>query len=243
VKGRFGSTVRSIAARLTHTADRLEPPSPPDPEVERRRIVDDFACLYYDEGEFGGTWNHMAWLGHPLLKNPLDLWIYQEIVGATKPDLIVETGTFCGGSATYLASICELLGRGEVISVDIEPEQMPEHPRLDYLVGSSVAADIVERIRRRSEGRRTMVILDSDHRALHVAAELELYAPLVTPGCYLIVEDTNVNGHPVLQDFGPGPMEALRGFLRDHPEFSPDADREKFLFTFNPSGYLLRRDD
>jgi cephalosporin hydroxylase len=226
---------RALAGRQEQT------PAPAESDDERRtRIVDDFAVLYYGEGAGGGTWNRMAWLGNPLLKNPLDLWIYQEIVASTKPDLIIETGTFCGGSALYLAGLCDLLGRGEVISVDVAPEQTPEHPRVTYLTGSSVADDIVATMRARAEGKRTMVILDSDHRAPHVSAELDVLSPLVSEGCYLVVEDTNVNGHPVLPDFGPGPTEAMEGFLPDHPEFTPDRELEKFLFTFNPGGYLRR---
>ena len=86
-----------------------------------------------------------------------------------------------------------------------------------------------------------MVVLDSDHSAAHVKAELDLYSPLVTSGCYLIVEDTNVNGHPVYPLHGPGPMEALDQFLPAHPEFEVDASREKYMLTFNPRGYLRRR--
>jgi cephalosporin hydroxylase len=73
-----------------------------------------------------------------------------------------------------------------------------------------------------------------------VLAELELYGSRVSSGQYLIVEDTNLNGHPVRADFGPGPMEAVQEFLEGHPEFTPDRSREKFLLTYNPSGYLLR---
>ena len=228
-----------IRSRIGRWAD--QPSAEPD-EARQARIVDDFAELYYAQAADGGTWNRMAWLGHPLLKNPLDLWIYQELIAATEPDVIIETGTFCGGSALFLAAVCDMLGHGEVITADIAAEETPGHPRVTYLAGSSVADDIVAVMRERAEGKRTMLILDSDHRAPHVAAELEVLSPLVTPGCYLVVEDTNVNGHPVLPDHGPGPMEALLDFLPSHPEFTPDRDREKFLFTFNPNGYLLRTD-
>ena len=86
-----------------------------------------------------------------------------------------------------------------------------------------------------------MVILDSDHSRDHVLRELELYAPLVTPGCYVVVEDTNVNGHPVVPRFGPGPMEAVQEYLATTDAFEVDRSREKLLLTFNPSGYLRRR--
>ncbi len=85
-----------------------------------------------------------------------------------------------------------------------------------------------------------MVILDSDHSQAHVARELEILAPYVTPDSYLIVEDTNINGHPTYPSFGPGPFEALERFIADHPEFVVDSSREKFLLTFNPKGFLRR---
>ena len=88
-----------------------------------------------------------------------------------------------------------------------------------------------------------MVILDSDHTRDHVLRELELYAPLVTPGSYLVVEDTNINGHPVAPEFGPGPMEAVEAFLETTDEFEVDRAREKLMLTFNPSGYLRRVED
>jgi cephalosporin hydroxylase len=86
-----------------------------------------------------------------------------------------------------------------------------------------------------------MVVLDSDHRRPHVLAELHRYAPLVSPASYLIVEDTNVNGHPVLPDFGPGPLEAVEDFLTESDDFFVDGSREKYFLTFNPGGYLCRR--
>ncbi|HTG44653.1 MAG TPA: CmcI family methyltransferase, partial [Verrucomicrobiae bacterium] len=83
-------------------------------------------------------------------------------------------------------------------------------------------------------------ILDSDHRAPHVYEELVTYSPLVKTGDYLIVEDTNVNGHPVLPDFGPGPREAVDKFLSENNGFVIVQDCERFLMTLNPRGYLRR---
>ena len=85
-----------------------------------------------------------------------------------------------------------------------------------------------------------MVILDSDHYEPHVSKELNAYHDIVSPGCYLIVEDTNVNGRPVLPDFGAGPGEAVDKFIATHSEFVVDRDRERFLMTLNPGGYLRR---
>jgi Cephalosporin hydroxylase len=118
----------------------------------------------------------------------------------------VETGTAHGGSALCLATLCEATGHGEVVSVDIgEWPDRPRHPRLTYLTASSTDPAAVERVAQRARGARTvLVVLDSDHRRDHILAELYAYAPLVTPGSYLVVEDTNVNGHPVYEEFGPG---------------------------------------
>ena len=86
-----------------------------------------------------------------------------------------------------------------------------------------------------------MVILDSDHSEKHVSEELRLYSPLVTPGCYLICEDSNLNGHPVVRFSGPGPYEAIAKFLQQNKNWRSDTNCERLLITFNPTGYLLRQ--
>jgi cephalosporin hydroxylase len=190
------------------------------------------------------TWESNSWLGVKTLKCPLDLWIYQEILFRTRPDLIVETGTARGGSAYYLAGICDLIGTGRIVTIDVGVSALrPEHPRITYLTGSSTDPGIVAGVRDAVRpGERVMVLLDSDHSKQHVLEELRAYAPLVTEGNYLVVEDTNVNGHPVMPQHGPGPMEALEEFLGEDAAtgFIVDRDCERLLLTFNPSGFLLR---
>jgi cephalosporin hydroxylase len=205
-------------------------------------IVKNFHRLYYD------TWHHSrqqtinsSWFGHNAVKCPLDLWIYQEILFENKPDFIVETGTYQGGSAMFLATMLELLGKGKVITIDIsQSENRPRHPRIIYLTGSSTDRDLFDRVRGVVEGASVMVILDSDHSKQHVLDELNLYSQIVTPSQYLIVEDTNINGNPVYDDFGPGPFEAVEEFLNDNPSFVVDENRERFMLTMNPGGYLRR---
>jgi cephalosporin hydroxylase len=176
------------------------------------------------------------------LKCPLDLWIYQEIIFEQKPDMIIECGTANGGSALFLASICDLVNNGKIITIDIENKQnKPRHKRIKYLVGSSTAENIVDQIRKLiSDKNKVMVILDSDHHKEHVLNELTIYSKFVTKGSYIIVEDTNINGHPVFPDFGPGPMEAIEEFLKENKIFVIDYNNEKFYLTYNPRGYLLR---
>lgn len=187
------------------------------------------------------AWTDATWLGAQALKNPLDLWVYQEIMAETRPELVVETGTYRGGSAFFLASICDLLGAGEVLSLDIEPvrDDYPKHARITYFGGrSSTDPEVVAEVRARAEGKRTLVILDSDHSRSHVEAELAEYAPLVPVGGYVIVEDSNIG--QIREDLLPGPLEAIEAFLGRTDAFEIDRSREKFLITFNPSGYLRR---
>jgi len=205
-------------------------------------LVDQFHWLYYGRRE--QTWGNTFWLGHRVLKCPLDLWCYQEILHDVRPELIIETGTYQGGSALFLASICDLLGQGKVLTIDVDRrEDRPRHPRITYLTGSSTSNAILRQVRRRAKGTsRVLVILDSGHAREHVLAELHEYAPLVTPGSYLVVEDTNLNGHPVESDHGPGSAEAVAEFLEQNDAFIRDERREKFLLTFNPGGYLEKRE-
>jgi cephalosporin hydroxylase len=158
--------------------------------------------------------------------------------------VIVETGTNRGGTSLFLATMCDLIGHGRVISIDIteaSPE-LPVHERVQFVGGVS-STDPALDLEALGVRGRVMVILDSGHRRDHVRAELERYAPLVAPGCYLVVEDTCLNGHPVLPDYGPGPMEALELFVTAHPEFEIDRERERNLLTFHPRGFLRRRPD
>jgi cephalosporin hydroxylase len=213
-------------------------------EQSVQEIVDRFHDLYYNgkPGE-GFIFQRTSWFGVPTAKCPMDMWIYQEILTDLRPDIIIECGTFMGGSALYFAHLFDNLGSGRIITIDIEErEGRPEHPHIAYLTGSSTDPDIFDQVTAAiPSGSKVMVILDSDHSYAHVSKELELYSPLVSQGQYLVVEDTNVNGHPTYAEFGPGPWEAAHDFMRSNDDFVVDKGREKFLMTFNPSGYLLRQ--
>lgn len=212
------------------------------PKAIPSEVVDAFHKLYYGSEE--RTWRSTRWLGVKAQKCPLDLWIYQELLTTTRPDVVIETGTADGGSALYVASVFDLLGTGQIVTIDIaERNGRPEHPRIRYVTGSSTDPVVYEPVLSSiPDDARVMVILDSDHTSEHVLSELLTYAPHVTPGCYLVVEDTNVNGHPVLPEFGPGPLEAVRTFLNTNLEFDIDTACERLWMTFNPGGYLRRRE-
>ena len=128
-----------------------------------------------------------SWLGVPTWKLPSDMWVYQEILAETHPELVIETGTQYGGSALFYACVFDLLGSGEVVTIDIDTSAVHEdvraHPRVSVIEGSSTDTGVVASVRERAAGRRTMLILDSDHQQAHVAEELRMWSDVVSPGC------------------------------------------------------------
>ena len=153
-----------------------------------------------------------SWLGVPTWKLPSDMWVYQELLVETRPELIVETGTQYGGSSLFYASVFDLLGAGEVVTIDIDTSQVHEavraHPRVTVIEGSSTDRAVIDPVLERTEGRRTMLILDSDHQEAHVAEELRGERRGLT-GVYLVVEDTAL-GTQYLPGWG-GSLAALGG--------------------------------
>lgn len=189
------------------------------------------------------------WMGIPTRKMITDVWVYQEIIFETKPDLIIEIGSLYGGSTLFLAQMLELLGSGEVLSIDISHDLfMANHPRIRKITADCSDVAVVEQARDLAKGKRVMVIHDGDHTAEAVERDLKLYAPLVTPGMYLIIEDGVVDlldsRHSKMGRAYPngGPLKAARSFLNEmETQFELDMRRERFILTTNPKGYLRRK--
>jgi cephalosporin hydroxylase len=226
---------RLVARELLHRQREL----PPVPEVVQ----------LYHLAFYGATQQtlKMSWLGVPTIQNPNDVWVTQELISRLKPDFIVETGTWHGGSASIWAMVQDQVNpRGRVITIDIEKlvdeATMPPiwREKVDFVLGSSTDPKVVADVTRRVGNGRTMVLLDSDHHAPHVLAEMRAYGPLVSAGSYMIVQDTNLNGHPIPSTFGPGPMEAVEQFLQEDDRFEADRTQERMMFTMHPHGYLKR---
>ncbi len=207
------------------------------------RCVDEYHKFY----EQSKLWQNTYWFGIPMWKLPFDAMVIQELIYQIRPEFIIETGTGHGGSALFYAGICELLGEGQVITIDIEkkchPEDFSQHEwsdRIELLHGSSTNEVVLDDVFGMTKGAKNLVILDSYHSYEHVCKELELYQELVPVGSYLIVEDTHVSGHPVEWKYGKGPYEAVETFLESNDDFEPQYWCEKYIMTFNPKGYLKR---
>jgi len=139
-----------------------------------------------------------TWMGRPVIQLPEDLLRVQEVVFRTRPDLIVETGVAHGGSLIFYASLCELMGKGRIIGIDIEIREhnrlaIQAHPmasRIKLIQGSSIDKGIIDNVRSLIKPDETvMVILDSCHDKKHVLMELEAYSSMVTEGSYLVATD------------------------------------------------------
>jgi cephalosporin hydroxylase len=183
-----------------------------------------------------------TYFGIKTLKSPTDFWVYQEIVHETKPDVIVEIGNYCGGSTLALAHLCDCLGSGRVIGVDLSHESVAasvrSHPRITLIQGDARGSfDQVAGLIGSDEA--VLVIEDSSHTYENTLAILDTYSPLVKPGGYFIVED-GICHHGLDVGPSPGPFEAVETFVGQNGDFAVDRGRESFLITWNPKGYLRR---
>jgi len=188
------------------------------------------------------VWDNTDWMGIKTAKCPMDMWVYQELLYKLRPDYMIETGTLNGGSALFFAQMFDIIGHGEVISVDIEQRDcLPDHDRITYVTGSSTSFDTVQAVQKQIKGAETvMVILDSDHKHLHKLKELKTYGKMVTPGSYMIAEDSCFDEYPAWPEYGPGPAHAIRDFMAENKFFEIDRELERHMITFAPKGFLKK---
>jgi len=220
-----------------------------DSNIERlldMTLRDYLAYHYYyvHQGyRYGAPELQQRWLGHDIIKTPMDCWVYQEIIFNTKPDVLIELGVMFGGASHFFASVFDMMGHGEVLGIDVSLSKVKDeaHPRISYIEGSSTAEDTLEEVRRRVAGKKVMVIADSDHEKNHVLAETRMYSEFVPVGGYFVVEDSlnDVMGyHPVPNE---GPKAAAVQFLSESGKFVSDTRfGERYILSLNPHGYLLR---
>lgn len=209
-------------------------------KIKFSKIIREFNELYYYMNK--QTWSITTWRGVGVLKPPTDMWVYQELIYQIKPDLIIETGTFMGGSALFMRDVLNNVNsNGFIISIDIDHSKIDSKSRVDGITfynGSSVDKDTIDFVKSvvyANACERVMVILDSDHERDHVLKEIELYAPLVSIGSILIIEDGNNHD---------GVREAVKEFgsclVVGEAKFRKNLMCEKFMLTFNRDGYYER---
>ena len=203
-----------------------------------------------------------SWFGRPVIQLPEDLVRIQEVIYSVKPDLIVETGVAHGGSLIFYSSLCQAMGKGRVIGIDIEirphnREAIEAHElahRITLVEGSSTDPAVVAKVESLIKPRDSvLVLLDSNHTKAHVSAELEAYHRFVTSGSYIVATDGIMKD---LHDVPRGqsswswdhPAASAEEFAKTHPEFVLEQPRWPFNeselrtnITHWPGAWLLRR--
>ena len=225
---RMNSFQRFREAHLK-AADRRPAPVP-------QELKTDFIDAFWRSGE----WHRTTWLGKSTHRPPTDLFAYQELIWGLRPEWIVETRTGSGGRALFLASICDLIGAGQVLSIDGYPlGNPPDHPRITYLHGDPAAEDTAAQARDIVGERPKGLVILGAAAGPQVLGAFRNYAPFVPVGSYVVVEDTIFGDNPVWPDFGPRPAGAVEHIV-DEGEFVRDRSLERFALTFNVGGFLKR---
>jgi cephalosporin hydroxylase len=202
-----------------------------------------------------------TWMGRPVIQLPEDMIRIQEVIWRLRPDVIVETGVAHGGSLIFYASLFEAMGHGRVIGIDVDIRShnratIEAHllsRRITLIEGSSTADDTLTAVRNKIAPDETvLIVLDSNHSRAHVEAELDLYAPLVTPGSYIVACDgimAQLAGAPrTAPDWTwNNPIAAAEAFLAHNPDFVLDEPAFPFnegtvrnRVTYWPKSYLKR---
>lgn len=184
------------------------------------------------------------WMGVRALKNPLDAWIYQEIIYEVKPDVIVEIGSAEGGSTLFFANLLDILNKGMVISIDIDRSSYNiRHKRIIALTGDSSSEGIISKVFELCKGKKVIVFHDGCHDKEKVLKDLNAYSKLVSFNSYLVVEDGIMdlfrpgNG---IGSFKEAPLAAIEEFLKNNHGFVVDSSRERYILTYNPKGFLRK---
>ena len=203
--------------------------------------------INYHQYDVVGLGTHF--LGHRALKNPMDAWVYQEIVYDVKPDVVLEIGNKNGGSTLYLAVLLATLGHGRVLALDIDHSRFtPEHERIDLITGDAAAPETIKKVHDYCKDKKVLLIHDADHSYQAALTDLRNYQYLVAPSSYIIVEDTieglrgfRYSDFPYQTFIRPHrdkPLQAVFQFIKENKRFEIDRSREKWILTANPYGFL-----
>jgi len=204
--------------------------NPPGWEGALNRLPEqpDFAGNYFTSfsrkpsvGTF--PWSFPTWKGLPVIKYPDDMLFYAQLIHANKPDFLVETGTERGGSAHFFADVMDLAGHGRVVTVDKVDYGIPTHPRITSIIGRATTTPVLEQVRALVGDGSVMVSLDANHARSYVKRELGFYAPFVTKGQYLVVEDCYPEN--------VGPLEAVKWWLLKRRPFA--IMRSNYILSLN----------
>ena len=221
--------------KLQWVIDKFNPPGWKEDMTKK----EDLFRVFYQHIVHGKN-NLPKWRGVRCIKLPTDLILYAEVLWKNQPDILIECGTSEGGSALFFADVMNNIGKGQVISIDMAPKAQPEHPRITYIVGRMTACDTLARVNELIKGKSVMVILDGDHHRAQVKRELYYYAPMVTKGQYIVVEDIYQKSGLVQAPGQAG--EAVDWFFKNKLSdgYVKDPRDNQFLYCITKGGWIRR---
>ena len=189
----------------------------------------------------------MKYRGADMQKNPMDLVIYSEIIHEQEPDCIIEIGGAGGGTAKWLCDQLSIIGKKDsiVISVDITHAHFKFHDkRLQKVTGDSTTDETGALVYGLAfDKKKVLIIHDGSHKKVDIKKDFARYSALVQPGGYFIIEDGvmdvfdwkdhRTSGH----DCG---MYAGLEIEKENDNWEIDYEKERYIITYNPCGYLRR---
>lgn len=198
-------------------------------------VLQKYHEIWYQAGAH--TWAYTTFLGAGVMKSANDLWSYQEIMHQLRPRTVIETGTYAGGSALWLACLSDMLDLDcRIYTIDIQDFRQCDHRKITFLHGDSTDPVLARQLEEQIEGP-LLVILDADHSAEHVYKELCLYGPMTHVGDRITVEDCDISW----PGCDRGAAGGISDYLAEHPnEWRQDLMPERFLYTCAPGGWLQR---
>jgi cephalosporin hydroxylase len=209
--------------------------------LRRHPIAAELRDVYVDAVWHSANWQHTTWLGRPVDVSVDDLWFVQQLMFDTHPEVVIDIGSTPGHSL-FLASTSDLIGSGTVIRVAGTESDPVAHHRLETVTSDDPENDdTLAAVTDLAAGRDGMIVLGGrSNRASTIVDRFRAYRGFVAAGAHAVIENTIVNGNPVWESHGPGPGQAVRAILQQHPDFTPDSAAERIPVSFNAGGYLRR---
>ena len=214
-----GRIARPFSARFT--ASRRVPPTMVKLEGNRTISVDEAAFamelmlsptalqMKTEAGE------RSSWFGWEVLQNPMDSAAIAAVLEVQRPDLLLEIGTECGGSALFLLTLMKMHNKNaKLVTWDVVERHKRHCPTTQKRKGYRQPAykrfvaegSLVPRVADvtapaelalarayAKNATRVMVIDDGDHTTTPLLVHFHHLARLVSPGSYYLVQDTRLD--------------------------------------------------
>ena len=129
------------------------------------------------------------------------LWLQYMMVRATKPNTVLETGVWIGGSSFTILTALRANGSGVLYSIDFPPFRRKNRVEVGHLVPPELydqwklhlgpSKSILKNLAKQLEV--DLFIHDSDHTYMNMMNEFNMAWRMVKSGGYIISDDSSMN--------------------------------------------------